>query len=164
VEAKGHDAAICDANVLIDYMKADPDILRELVAYWGQVYVPDIVLAEVEQLPFTLATELGLSIIETPLSLPMRSGLSVQDRACLHFVMQNKWTCIANDRLLRSECIKAGGAVAWGMEMLVCLVSSGRITQARARDIGKKIHSDNPLITRDILESFQQKLNEIRPG
>ena len=39
-------AAICDANILIDYIDADEDILRELVKYWGTVYVPDRVLAE----------------------------------------------------------------------------------------------------------------------
>jgi hypothetical protein len=35
-------AAICDANVLIDYIKVDEDLVRELVACWETVYVPDI--------------------------------------------------------------------------------------------------------------------------
>lgn len=151
-------AAICDANVLIDYVKADEDVIRELVVYWGAVYVPDRVLIEVRQLSFQRAEELGLTIIETPLILPAGAGLSEQDRACLHYVLDRGWTCIANDRHLRSECGRQGGRVVWGLEMLLLLVTNHQITQARAQDIAKKINIDNPEITDKILEDFQCKL------
>jgi hypothetical protein len=151
-------AAICDANVLIDYVKADEDLIRELVVYWGAVYVPDRVLIEVRQLCFQRAEELGLTIIETPLILPAGAGLSEQDRACLHYVLDRGWTCIANDRHLRSECGRPGGRVVWGLEMLLLLVTNRQITQARARDIAKKINIDNPEITDKILADFLGKL------
>lgn len=157
-------AAICDANVLIDYVKADEDLIRELVAFWGKVFVPDIVLFEVKQLPFARAEELGLTIIETPLTLPPGAGLSGPDRACLHYVLERGWTCLANDRHLRNECIKQSGRVVWGLEMLLILVSDRRITKARARDIAIKINEDNPVITKNVLDDFLEKLNEFKVG
>ncbi len=93
-------AAICDANVLIDYVHADEEIIRELVAYWGTVNVPDRVLFEVKQLPLARAEELGLKVIETPLTLPPGAGLSGPDRACLHYVITEGWTCITKARAL----------------------------------------------------------------
>jgi rRNA-processing protein FCF1 len=158
----GRGAAICDANVLIDFAKADEDIFRELVAYWGKVFVPDVVLFEAKQLSLTRAEELGLTIIETPLVLPPGAGLSKADRACLHYVLHRGWTCIVNDRRLRNECRKQGGTVVWGLEMLLNLVTSRRITKARAREIAKIINADNPLITRSILDEFMDKLKKLK--
>lgn len=97
---KSREAAICDANVLIDYTDSDEDIIRELVRYWGKVYVPTRILHEVKRLPQTRAEELGLTVIETPLVLPSVSGLSGPDRACLHFVIAKGWVCVANGRAL----------------------------------------------------------------
>ncbi|MHC1691899.1 MAG: hypothetical protein AB9828_02590 [Sphaerochaetaceae bacterium] len=154
-------AAICDANVLIDYVKADEDIIRELVTYWGVVHVPDRVLFEVKQLSLERAEELGLKVIETPLILPPGAGLSGPDRACLQFVISEGWTCIANDRALRKACIKQGGKVVWGLEMLLLLVSSNLIIKDRALAIAKKINIANPEITNQILADFKTKLYEL---
>jgi rRNA-processing protein FCF1 len=153
--------AICDANVLIDYAKADMTLLVELVGFWGRVYVPDIVLREVRQLPRERAEALGLIILETPLSLPEARSLSFQDRACLHFVIENGWTCIANDRRLRDECANRGRTTVWGLEMLLKLVSAGKIPSARARDAATHIRSDNPLITEVILADFLRQLDDL---
>lgn len=154
-------AAICDANVLIDYVKSDEDIIRELVNYWGTVNVPDRVLAEVRQLSTLRAEMLGLTIIETPLILPTSSGLSGPDRACLHFVITEGWTCIANDKALRKECKRRGGKAVWGLEMLLLLVSSSQITKARALDVASKISAINPEITERLIASFCDKLNRL---
>lgn len=70
-------AAICDANVLINYVHF-----------------------EVKQLPLARAEELGLKVIETPLTLPPGAGLSGPDRACLHYVITEGWTCITKARAL----------------------------------------------------------------
>ena len=153
-------AAICDANVLIDYIEADEDIIRELVEYWGQVHVPDVVLNEVKQLSRAQATTLGLIVVDTPFILPVAPGLSFPDRACLHFVKERGWTCIANDRLLRRECVNHGGQVVWGLEMLLHLVADKRMTEARALGIARKIHTSNPEIATKILEEFTAKLSK----
>jgi len=162
VPRKRREAAICDANVLIDYVAADEDVIRELVKYWGTVYVPTRILYEVRKLPMDRAKDLGLTIIETPLTLPVAPGLSGPDRACLHFVISEGWTCIANDTLLRRECKRQGGKVVWGLEMLLKLVLVGQVTNARAMGIAEKIGSLNPEITAKILAEFKDKLDILR--
>lgn len=157
---KRRKAAICDANVLIDYVKADTEMLSRLASYWEQVFVPDLVLSEVRQLSAERAKSLGLTIIETPLALPQVAGLSLADRACLHFVTEQGWTCIANDRHLRNECRKCGADVVWGLEMLLLLVDSGRLTKSHANRVATKIHGDNPQITREILDDFLIELSK----
>jgi shikimate 5-dehydrogenase len=161
VPRKRREAAICDANVLIDYAAADEDVIRELVKYWGTVYVPTRILHEVRKLPIERAKDLGLTVIETPLTLPSAPGLSGPDRACLHFVLSEGWTCIANDTLLRRECKRQGGKVVWGLEMLLKLVAAEQITNARALGIAERIGALNPEITAKILAEFKDKLRTI---
>jgi hypothetical protein len=49
----------------------------------------------------------------------------------------------------------------WGLEMLLKLVSAGRIPSARARDAATHIKSDNPLITEVILADFLRQLDDL---
>ena len=151
-------AAICDANVLIDFVKADEGVLAMLAGYWEQLFVPDVVLSEVRQLSANRAGSLGLTIIETPLRLPEVPGLSYQDRACLHFAVKEGWVCIANDRRLRNECQKCGVETVWGLETLLLLVGSRALAEPRARRVAMKIHAENPQITKKVLDDFLQKL------
>ena len=151
-------AAICDANVLIDFVKADEAVLVMLARYWESVSVPDVVLAEVQQLSVDRAAKLGLTIIETPLSIPDIPGLSFPDRACLHFATTEGWVCIANDRRLRNECRRCGVKTVWGLEMLLLLVDSGTLAEPRARRMATKIHVENPQITEKVIDDFLGKL------
>ncbi len=79
------EAAICDQNVLIDFVKADEAVLAMLVGCWESVFVSDILLSEVRQLSGERAGSLGLTIIETPLSTPDVAEFSFPNRACLYF-------------------------------------------------------------------------------
>ena len=151
-------AAICDANVLIDFVKADEGILAMLAGYWEGVFVPDVVLSEVRQLGADRAESFGLTIIPTPLDLPHVPGLSYQDRACLHFALKERWVCIANDRRLRNECQRCGVETVWGLEVLLLLVGTGALAEPRARRVASKIHNDNPQITRKVLDAFLVEL------
>lgn len=153
-------AAICDANVLIDFVKADEEVLAMLAGYWESVFVPDVVLSEVRQLSADRAGNLGLTIIETPLALPEVPGLSYQDRACLHLATKEGWVCIANDRLLRNECRRRGVETVWGLEVLLLLVGSGVLAEPRARRVATKIHGDNPQITQKVLDDFLRELGK----
>jgi len=154
--------AVCDANVLIDYLSVDEDLIRELVRYWGRVFVPDVVLNEVKATTRARAEELGLIVLETPISVLECTALSFPDRACLHFVVENHWVCIANDTRLRKECEARGVSVVWGMEMLVLLANEGQITNSRALDCGERIHRINPAITAEVLVQFQRRLKKLK--
>lgn len=161
MEPESNSLAVCDANVLIDFVAVDEDLIRELVKYWGRVFVPDVVLNEVKAIKMSRAEELGLTILETPLSVVECKTLTFADRACLHFAFENQWVCLANDSRLRKECTTRGVEAVWGMKMLVLLSEVGQITIHRALECGEKIHRLNPAITTEVLSQFR---NLLRPN
>lgn len=150
--------AICDANILIDFSKSDISIIKKITEYYGQVCVPDIILREVGVISDEEANKLGITIVETPLELEEVPSLSYQDRTCLYYVKQKKWTCLTNDKALRRHCQAAGGTVVWGLEMLLILVDADLITANHAEKIARKINQVNPEINNKILEDFLAKL------
>ena len=115
-------------------------------------------MAEVHGFTEARAVELGLTITESPLLIEKHPALSVQDSICLYFVIHEGWTCIANDKRLRRECLNTGGSVVWGFEMLFLLVGASQITKEWALDIAEKITKTNPSIPPSVLESFKELL------
>ncbi|MBN1523866.1 MAG: hypothetical protein JW904_05245 [Spirochaetales bacterium] len=153
--------AVCDANILIDYVTADEAIIKELCTYWKKVLVPDFVLHEVKLISADKAEQLGLTIIETPLlDLQRLPGLSLQDSACLYFVRENHAVCLSNDVKLRAMCIKENVETVWGLEMLLFLVKEKQITKTRAKNIARGIHKINALIIIDVLSDFMEKMKK----
>ena len=154
--------SIIDANILIDYVLADEDIIRELTDYWKEVLVPDCVINEVDDLSLERAKELGLCIVETPFSeLQVHPVLSYQDLSCFFYTKMHSAVCLTNDKALRKECESNGYNTIWGLEMLLLLVSNSQIKKARAKGIAEKIHKNNPEITKKILSEFLSKLQNI---
>ena len=156
------EAAISDANILIDFVAVDEDLIQEMVRFWEKVYVPDVILYEVKDLSFYRAKALGLTVISTPIaSLPMLPGLSFQDRTCLYFVKENGWVCITNDKLLRKECVNFGAEVIWGLRMILHLVENKQISKNRAREAATNIQTINPTISIKILDNFLNILERL---
>ncbi len=156
-----YDAVICDANVLIDLVASDESVISKMVKHFGVVNVPDTIVAEVRALSLSRAEELGLTILETPLQVLSHPGLSYPDRVCLHFVQRNEWLCITNDRKLRAECVAAGKQVMWGLEVLLELVREGKLTSQRAKRISRGIAAVNPEVTKQVIERFDIRLQEV---
>ena len=153
--------AICDANILIDYSKSDIYVISKIAEYYGQVYVPDIILQEVGIISEEEAAKLGITIVETPLELEEVPALSYQDRTCLYYVKKYKCTCLTNDKALRKHCEVAGGTVVWGLEMLLKLVEGNFLTATHAEKIARKINQVNPEINEKVLSEFLEKLSKI---
>lgn len=131
--------SIIDANILIDYVLADEDIIRELSNYWKEVLVPDCVINEVDGLTLDRAAELGLVIVETPFSeLKEDPVLSYQDLSCFYYTKKHFAVCLTNDKALRRACKSNGLDTIWGLEMLLLLVSNSQIKKARAKGIAEK--------------------------
>ena len=154
-------AAICDANILIDYSKSDISVIAKIAEYYGQVCVPDIILQEVGIISEEDAAKLGITIVETPLELEEVPSLSYQDRTCLYYVKKYKCTCLTNDKALRKHCEVAGGTVVWGLEMLLKLVEGNLLTATHAEKIARKINQVNPEINEKVLNDFLDKLKGI---
>lgn len=112
-----HKRLLCDANVLIDYMNASPALLFRLSEFYGGLYVPDVVFAEVGCIRDAEPAEYGIELLETPFeALETVAGLSLQDCCCL-FYAQNGFCCVTNDVKLRKTCMLRDCTVIWGLEL-----------------------------------------------
>ncbi|MFA6844862.1 MAG: hypothetical protein WCR02_03975 [Sphaerochaetaceae bacterium] len=152
--------AICDANILIDFIKADRKVIAKITELYEKVNVPDIILHEVGVISEQESAELGLTIVETPLELEEIAGLSYQDRTCLYYVREKKWDCLTNDCLLRRHCKDAGGTVVWGLELILKLLDAKLITKVKAEKMARTINKVNPEINDKVLAGFLLELDK----
>ncbi len=146
---KGERTLVVDANVLIDYLEADSEVLLLLTRHFAVVCVPVPVLEEVAQLTPVLCDHLGLRIVlpdadEIAEAVGLRDGLSFEDATCLVMARRRGWTCVSNDKRLRSECAHAGVPVVWGLEVMLNLIEQGNLASKDAIQIAWKINANNP--------------------
>lgn len=158
---------IADANVLIDYAQTSPDILGAFARFVGPVYVEAAIVEEVKQLDQQTCDALGLTVVQANLAqlaqASVRGGaLSFEDKLCLILARDNGWTCLSNDGPLRRACMLQGVTVAWGLEIMVTLVSRHQLHPDRAIEVAESIHIVNPIyITRKIVDTFRAKIRAV---
>lgn len=154
---------IADANVLIDYVKTNPEILGLVSKHVGPIYVVADVLEEVDQLDVVQCHAIGLTIVEGSLAqmteASQRGGpLSFEDKLCLILARDNGWSCLSNDGPLRDACKAQGVSVVWGLEIMLRLVEPGHASAAKVIEVAESIHLINPLyITQKIVRAFRRK-------
>ena len=157
---------VADANVLIDYAKTDPSILALYVRHCGPIFVPSVILDEVDQLDAADCERLGLTIVEEPVEILMAATeglgpLSFEDRVCLLLANDNKWTCVTNEKPLHRACGQKGVTHIWGLRLMIELVSVKQLPEDGAIEVAQAIHSINPhYITTEILERFEAKVRQ----
>lgn len=160
---------IVDANVLIDYVKAELEVIALTARYVGPVHLARALLREVKGLSETKARQLGLQLVDPSLAQLLEAGesrgaLSFEDRLCLILARDEGWTCVTNDRRLRTECSSEGVSVLWGLQLMIELVKTGRLRAGRAIAIAKSIQASNPQhITAGIVRRFERKVSETQP-
>ena len=130
---------IVDANVLIDYAKADLSVLALVVEYLGPVHVVRDVLAEVNQLDEEACEHLGVQVVDGTLDQILEAGarrgsLSFADRMCLILARDESWTCVSNDGPLRRACEADGVSVLWGLQLILELVHMGGMDEDLATE------------------------------
>lgn len=159
---------ILDACVLIDFVTTDPSLLALTSQHVGPVHVASVVLAEVEQLDESSAATMGLQVVEPALALSLEAArrqgaLSFEDWVSLMLARDNGWTCVTNDRRLRSECEAQGISVRWSLALLELLVAAGALTVDGAADAAESFHQVNPrYVSADIVGRFKIKLRSVR--
>ena len=157
-------ALITDANVLIDFVETDIDILRLMTSHLCDVYLVDSVLAEVKALTPAAADGLGITRVapeaqELTEAAHRGGGLSSRDRLCLVLARNRGWGCLTNDRALRRACGKNDIPVIWGLQILLLLHINGLLDKKRALQTAHAIHRQNPQhIHSGILATFEEKL------
>lgn len=158
---------VADANVLIDYARSDPSILAIHVRHLGSIYVPSVILDEVDQLDAMDCERLGLTVIEEAPEILLaaaekRGPLSFEDRVCLLLARENQWTCVTNEKPLHRACEQDRVTSIWGLRLMINLVQEQQLTRQNAMETAQAIHTINPrYITAGILEQFEAALDKI---
>lgn len=153
-------AVVCDANILIDFKNCDGSLVSDLGVLFKMIYVPYLVLYEVRNLTEKELIDLGVKLVETPLSVTPKSGLSTADWACFLTVKEVEGACITNDMKLRSYCAGEGYKVFWGLETLVMMYKEKIINRSKAYRCGKIICDRNPFINEDLKKQYISKLGK----
>lgn len=159
---------IMDACVLIDYIKAEPELFKTISSSIGKLHVVSVIYEEVDQIesPDQLA-KYGINLIEPEiedafLAAQLDGGTSFQDNLCYLTAKRHGFTCVSNDKQLRSLCTQSYVPTLWGLELILTLVKAKGISGAKAKKIGTLIQQNNPKhITRKILKDFISKLTSI---
>lgn len=158
---------LLDANVLVDYLATDLEVLALVHAHVGPVHIVSTVLAEVDGLEAEECERLGFRIVEP--SLDQVAGadsgggpLSFQDRTCLAVSRDAGWTCVTNDKALRRACEADGVDVLWGLELLLEVVRRGHLPVERASRVATMTHDQNPgHVGKGVLAEFHRKLSKL---
>lgn len=156
---------IVDANVLIDYANTDLSVLRLVVNHIGPIYVPSVVLDEVDQLSEDDCEDLGLTVLEESIEILLAAGekrgaLSFEDHVCLLLAKENDWVCVSNDKPLHRACGEEDITVMWGLRLMIELVDQELLAKNIAMEIAQAIHVSNPKhITTEIVEEFRIKID-----
>lgn len=152
---------IMDACVLIDFLKTNRSILELIVKSIGPVHVTSPVVDEVKDINDAKElTDLGLIIIEPETEDAFEAAerigsTSFQDNLCLLTARRFGFTCVTNDKNLRTLCTQEKIPLMWGLELLAILHKRKGVSHRLAESVAREIHTSNPKhITQKILSDF----------
>lgn len=158
---------ILDSCVLIDFLKADKNILELIVKYVSPVYVISPIIDEVYEIDGeNELLDLGVNIIEPELedaylAASKKGPLSFYDWMCLFVSKRKNYSCATNDKKLRKMCEQENISVFWGLELILMLHFEGGILAKDAENFVKRIKDFNPKFIDDkILSAFIKKLKK----
>lgn len=156
---------IMDACVLIDCMNADRTLFKLVTQHVGTLHVTSAVLDEVDDIEDDNdVVELGLIIVEPDIedafTAARQSGpTSFQDRLCMLTAKRHGFTCVTNDRNLRTLCSREKVPTLWGLELVAELHGAGGISGKKAVKIAQIIKEYNPThITAAIVSRFMERI------
>lgn len=154
---------LSDANVLIDYIKANEKLLSQACSAVFEIYVPIPVLREIKQLTEAKAKRLGLKLYEPsieqltePVSDSLR--LSFEDNLCLRIAKDKGWICATNDKVLKNECERFKVSTMWGLEIMLVLNEKGVLSKKDATKTAQIILKENKRLGESVVQDFIKKL------
>ena len=163
MKAQPFKAIVSDANVVIDYVKANKKVLHLAVKHLCEIYVPVPVLKEVKDISKSELEKIGIIIFEPTIDQLTQAaqqlfGLSFQDQLCLLIAKENHWVCATNDKQLRAQCEAGSVEVIWGLDIMLILNKQGFLERAEATKTADKIAEINRYIGKEIIKRFIGKL------
>ncbi len=151
--------AVCDANIIIDFLGCDISLISTLSKLFHQVYVPYMVLYEITDISDQELIDAGIQLLETPIETSPIKGLSTEDWSCVLAVQKTHGSCITNDKKLRSVIKESGYNVLWGLETILMMYKKKIITKTKAKKYGLQICQRNKYLTDAVRNDFLEKLS-----
>jgi hypothetical protein len=147
--ARASEILLADADVLIDYVEADPDVLALCVLHFAAVHVMQTTLDEVDGFTTSQCERLGIEVISVESAVLTRAseerlGLSIPDTICLLVAEEREWTCVTNEKALRKRCDERHIRVRRGLNLMIELVRGRHLGPKRAEKIARAIQESNP--------------------
>ncbi len=141
---------LADADVLIDYVKTDRDVLARCTKYFASVHVMASTLDEVDGLAEAECKRLGLIVepVEPEVldrASTERLGISIPDTICLLVAEERKWTCVTNEKALRKRCDARSVKVRRGLNLMIELVRGGNLGPKHAERVARSIQNPKPV-------------------
>lgn len=104
-----------------------------------------------------------MKIIDPSLEILMEAGakrgrLSFQDRICVLVARAEGFTCISNDKRVRTACREESVPTLWGLELLVELVAARALPPESAREIAKQIVESNKQMDPAVYRRFLKRI------
>ncbi|MBF0216107.1 MAG: hypothetical protein HQL30_03820 [Candidatus Omnitrophica bacterium] len=158
---------ICDANILIDYAKANRKIISLMSEHLYEVWVPLPVWGEVKDLSDEEAKTLGINIIEPTLAQTYEAadmhggGLSGEDNMCFIVARDEKAICATNEKTLKKKCEENGIEVLRGLRIMIQLCEIGELSVEAAIKTAEKVAKMNPSITPKVARDFIEQVRSI---
>ena len=141
---------LLDANILIDFAKADVAVLAHLPRFLGPVAVLATTVREVHQLKPDDYPRFGIPVEnrtsdEYAATVDSAPDLrSWKDDLCLAVCRSRAWVLATNDRVLRRHCEHAGVFTIRGLELLLALVEKDALSRTGAETVAWRLHEDSP--------------------
>ena len=158
---------ICDANILIDYAKANKKLIGVITRELYEIVVPSPVWDEIKDLTRDDAKTFGITIIEPSLDQLTEAGqmfgggLSAEDHLCFIMARDQQVICATNEKPLRKKCADHGIEILWGLEIMLQLCKNGKLKIDVAEKTAEQIVAINRRITEKVLKEFIAKLKSI---
>lgn len=154
---------LTDANVLIDYVKADRELFHLLCSLFKSVKVPFDILNEVNELTLKQAQEFTIDVYYPEPETYFEASnevkrISFQDHVCFIDAKKYGWAVITNDKSLKEYCNLEGIETFWGLQVVMLMVEEYLLTKRAAVKIAKTIVKNNPRIHEDVLRDFEEKV------
>jgi predicted nucleic acid-binding protein len=157
---------ICDANIVIDYLKTEPKVLQLYSKHIATLYITPNVVSEIHQFKSLKIEDMGFVEIEPNLNQVLESAdrqgrLSGQDKLCLILARDNGFGLVTNDVALRKKCKFDSIEVIWGLSMMMALCEKRLLSKAKVISVAKRIEKENVRLTAKVVRKFEEKINEL---
>lgn len=157
---------LLDANVILDYLEAEPRILDLADEHLGSIHVLAATLKELDSQSVSKLRQHGFVVkVATGAQVDKADEIhraapqgnrqpSDHDCLCLVVAHEEGFVCVTSDRRLRDACQARDVPTLWGLEVMLLLVRGGWLRAEETITIAWAVRRRGKRISRAVVEDF----------